>query len=329
MRKTINWGIIGAGKIARKFATDIKVVPNATLHAVASRSLEKAQAFRTEFGASHAFGSYEALLNCPDLDAVYVATPHVFHHEQTLMCLHAGVPVLCEKPFAMNQRQVEEMIAVAQSKKVFLMEAMWTRLLPTMQKVQEIITSGKIGTVFSVQADFGFKAPYDIQKRLYNKALGGGALLDIGIYPVFLALFVLGYPKQIKASAHIGATGVDEEIGMLFTYEQDKMANLHSTIRTYTPIEAFIYGEKGTIKLHTRWFTATSMSLKLHDQEHEELIEFDYKSGGFEYEIEEASNCILAGKIQSSILSHDFSLQLIRLLDAIRQEIGLVYNGLE
>ncbi|MEM8523701.1 MAG: Gfo/Idh/MocA family oxidoreductase [Bacteroidota bacterium] len=327
MKQTINWGIIGLGKIAKKFAKDIQAAKNAQLHAVASRSLDKAKEFATEYHANHAFGSYEDLLTCSDLDAVYIATPHPYHHEHTLLCLEAGLPVLCEKPFAINERQVQEMIYRAKEKKVFLMEALWTHFLPTMAKVKELISDDVIGEVLSVRADFGFKAPFLPEKRLFNRELGGGALLDIGIYPVFLALFLLGYPDEIVAMAKIGETQVDEEIGMSFKYKSGQMAHLHSTLLARTTTEAFIYGTKGTIHLLERWFTPTDVIVKSYGQKEVDFqkINFDFAGTGFEYEIEEASRCILEGKLQHEKMSWEFSLQLIRLLDEIRERIGLRY----
>lgn len=327
MKQHINWGIIGLGKIAKKFAHDIKATKNAKLYGVASRSLEKAEEFAKEYDADRAFGNYEELLNCSDVDAVYIATPHPYHHKHTLLCLEAGMPVLCEKPFAINERQVQEMIAKAKEKKVFLMEALWTHFLPTMAKLKELTADDVIGEVLSVRADFGFKAPYLPEKRLFNRELGGGALLDIGIYPVFLALFVLGYPDEMVALAKIGETRVDEEIGMSFRYKSGQMAHLHSTLLARTSTEAFIYGTKGVIHLPERWFTTVGMSVRLYGQKEEEFqtISFDYASTGFEYEIEEASRCILEGKLEHEKMTWDFSLQLIRLLDAIREKIGLKY----
>lgn len=325
MKKHINWGIIGLGKIANKFARDIKHASNAKLFAVASRSQEKADAFAKEHGAVHAFGSYEDLLNCPNLDAVYIASPHVLHCEHTLMCLEANLHVLCEKPFAMNGQEVKKMVEKAREKDVFLMEALWTRFLPTMSQTQKLIADGEIGEVFSIRADFGFKAPFLPEQRLYNKELGGGALLDIGIYPVFLALFLFGYPDEMKAMARIGETGVDEEIAIIFKYKDGRMADLHSTILTRTNTEAYIYGSEGTIFLRERWFNPTDLEVTREGEEKTETITFDYKGGGFEYEIEAASQAILEGKKEHPKMPLSFSLELMKLLDDIRAEIGLVY----
>ncbi|MEM1326925.1 MAG: Gfo/Idh/MocA family oxidoreductase [Bacteroidota bacterium] len=330
MKNTINWGIIGAGKIANKFATDIKVTKNAKLRAVASRSLPKAQDFAHQHDATHAFGSYKDLLDCPDLDAVYVASPHTFHAEHSILCMNAGLHVLCEKPLAVNTRQVEDMIETAKKNKVFLMEALWTRFLPTMSRTQELIDNQQIGEVYSVRADFGFRAPYDVEKRIFNRSLGGGALLDIGIYPVFLAYFLFGYPDDIKVSARIGETGIDEEIAMIFKYKDGRIADLHSTVLAYTDTEAFIYGSEGTIKLNERWFNPTSIVLSKYDADnskvmHDELIDFDYRSGGFEYEIEAASEAILLGKQEEPRWTWQDSLNMMKIMDAIRSDVGVVY----
>ncbi|MCB0572122.1 MAG: Gfo/Idh/MocA family oxidoreductase [Phaeodactylibacter sp.] len=324
MTKTFNWGIIGPGRIAHKFAQDIGHTEHARLHAVASRSEDRARSFAGQYGASYAFGSYEEILGCPDLDAVYIASPHTGHYEHTLMCLRAGLPVLCEKPFALNANQVREMIATAREHDTFLMEALWTRFLPTTLKALELIGNGAIGQVLAVKADFGFRAPFDPQGRLYNPQLGGGSLLDIGIYPVFLALLVLGYPDTIKALAHIGTTGVDEECGMLFRYSDGRMAHLHSTIRARTKTEAFIYGEEGAIHLHTRWHEPTSMSLVSNEGRPLDF-HFDWKTNGYSYEAQEVMRCLSSGLKESPAMPLRFSLSLIALLDAIRAEIGLVY----
>jgi predicted dehydrogenase len=326
MAKTYNWGILGPGKIAHKFAQDIARIKYARVHAVASRSEERARQFAAEYGASHHYGSYEGLLECPDLDIVYIASPHTGHHEHSLLCLQAGIPVLCEKPFALNARQVREMIAAAREHNVFLMEALWTRFLPTTLKALELIREGAIGQPLSVKADFGFKAPFDPEGRLFNPALGGGALLDIGIYPVFLALLILGKPDSIKALAHLGETGVDEECGIIFQYAGGRMAHLHATLRARTKTEAFIYGEEGTIHLHTRWHEPTSMSLVSHDGRPQHF-NFDSTTHGYSYEAEEAMRCLAQGLTESPLLPHRFSLDLIELLDAVRREIGLVYPG--
>ncbi|MCB9266170.1 MAG: Gfo/Idh/MocA family oxidoreductase [Lewinellaceae bacterium] len=324
MARTYNWGIIGPGRIAHKFAQDLDKLPNARLHAVASRSEERAKAFALQYGAPHAYGAYEEITLCPDLDVVYIATPHPGHHDNTIMCLKAGIPVLCEKPFAMNSRQVQEMVDAAHSGDTFLMEAIWTRFTPSTTKALELIGHGMIGDVLSVKADFGFRAPFDPRGRLFDKALGGGSLLDIGIYPVFLALLVMGKPADIQALAHIGPTGVDEELGVLFKYNNGQMAHLHSSIRSYTKTEAFIYGERGTIHLHTRWHEPTTLSLILEDRRPRDY-RFDYHTNGYSYEAEEVMHCLDHGLKESPLLPLSFSKGLMEVLDAIREKVGLIY----
>ncbi len=322
--KTTNWGIIGLGKIAHKFAADLQLVPNAKLHAVASQSLDRAQVFAAQHNATYAHGTYDEIVNCPDLDVVYIATPHVLHCENTLLCLRHKIPVLCEKPFAMNLRQVQKMILTAQQHQTFLMEAIWTRFMPTIEKTLTLIEHGVIGEVLSIKADFGFNAPFDPQRRIFNQQLGGGALLDIGIYPAFLALLIMGKPSRIKAFAKMSTSSVDEEIGAVLQYEDGRLAHLHATIVSKTKTEAFIYGEKGTIHLHTRWHEQTSMSLLLNG-ERPQHFHFEYKGKGYHYEAAHVMDCLRSSKTESDLLPLQFSNDLTTLLDAIRKEAGIVY----
>jgi predicted dehydrogenase len=319
------WGIIGPGRIAHKFAQDLTQIADAKLTAVASRDLERAQAFAQEYGATFTYGSYEEIVNCPELDVVYIASPHIGHFEHTLLCLNAGIAVLCEKPFAMNTTQVNKMIHVAREKNVFLMEALWTRFLPTTLKTLEIIASGAIGKLLGVKADFGFKAPYDVTKRTFNKALGGGALLDIGIYPLFLSYLILGKPAKITAQAIFGETKVDESIGMILTYDEGTFAFLDATFMAETTCEAFVYGEKGRIRIHPRWHESKALTVEYEDKT-TETFTFDRPTWGYQYEIEEVNACLAEGKLESAIWSLSDSINLISLLDAVRNEIGLVYK---
>ncbi|MBK8703799.1 MAG: Gfo/Idh/MocA family oxidoreductase [Saprospiraceae bacterium] len=319
--RVYNWGIIGMGRIAHKFAQDLQLLPNARLWAVASQDTARAAAFARQYKSPHHYGSYEGLLSCPELDVVYIATPHVTHCDNTLMCLEAGIPVLCEKPLAMNAAEAESMVQTAQQRQVFLMEAMWTRFLPATLQMLKWIEEGRIGEVISVKADFGFRAPVDLQGRIYNKALGGGALLDIGIYPAFLSLLLLGPPTTIKALAHIGPTGVDLEVGAVMSFPDNRMAHLHTTVLANTKTEAFVYGSEGTVHLHTRWHHASSLSL-LKEGERPEEVHFDEKGFGYHHEATEVMRCLDEGLKESPLLPLSFSRQLMQLLDDIQAAAG-------
>jgi predicted dehydrogenase len=330
MRKTFNWGIIGMGRIARKFASDLAFIPNARLHAVASTSHERAENFGKEFGAQHFYGTYEGILNCPDLDAVYIATPHVSHFENTIMCLERKIPVMCEKPMAMNYGEVRQMTNAARRNRTFLMEAIWTRFIPAVDHALQLVEDGAIGEVHTVQSDFGFHAPFDPQWRLFKKSLGGGSLLDIGIYPVLLSQLVLGKPNQedIMATATFTTTDVDESCAMIFTFPYKKMSMSHCTVAADTSIEACIHGSKGSIKLHNRWHHAHKLTISdynFHPTE-KRVIEMPYEGFGYHFETAHVMECILAGKIESHKIPHSFSEDLAATLDAVREKIGLEYE---
>ena len=321
----IKWGILAPGHIARGFAAGLKVAEGAELYAVGSRSYEKAAAFAHEFGFQKIYGSYHELIDDPDVDVIYIATPHHLHFENTLMCLQKGKPVLCEKPFTINSKQLEILVKTAREKKIFLMEALWTRFLPGIEKTIELIRTGQIGQIKILNADFGFKADYKPESRLFSPFLGGGSLLDIGIYPVFLSLLLLGYPKEIRAVATKAPTGVDESVSISFSYENGALASLHCTFATFTTTDANIYGDKGKIQLKQQWFRPTGIIVSRHNEKMEELS-FPPKANGYEYEAEEVIRCLSAGLKESPILGLDFSLQLMKLLDAIREKCNLVYQ---
>ena len=325
MSKTYNWGIIGLGKIANKFVKDLKLVEGANLYAVASRSLEKAKSFSKLYQADKYYGSYKELAEDPNVDVIYIATPHAFHHENTLMCLEAGKAVLCEKAFGMNKREVESMINKSREKGIFLMEALWTRFIPATNKVLELLNSGLIGELQSVRADFGFKAEYDPQQRVFNKQLGGGSLLDIGIYPIFLSLLTMGVPEKIHAMAIMSPTGVDNTCMMLFDYNNGKTAALDSSLMVSTPVEGWLHGDKGSLKLHHRFHHTKKIS-HYKDQKLINTYEVDFIGNGYYHEIVEVMICLKAGAIESKKLPLSFSLDLITTLDRVRESIGLTYN---
>ena len=324
--KTYNWGILGTGWIAKKMTDALPFVPNAKLYAVASRNKATADAYAKEHNIGKAYGSYEELVNDPAIDVVYVATPHNLHYENTILALEHGKNVLCEKPFAVNGREVRGMIAKAREKNLFLMEALWSRFLPNVIKAKEIIDSGQIGKVNLLAADFGLGLPFDPNHRLFNKQLIGGSLLDLGIYPLFLALYLLGKPKSMKAIAGMGITNVDYNCSFTLGYENDCMATMYSSCIAQTDVVATIYGEKGKIVFDKWWFTP--VPIHLFDADGKEIpVKLDFIGNGYNYEAVEVVKCLENVKKQSDLMSWDDSLQLIDMLDAIRKEIGLTYPG--
>lgn len=325
MAKTFNWGIIGPGKIARKFASDLLLAEKANLYAVGSRDLQKAREFATEYDANKFYGSYQELANDPTVDIVYVATPHVFHFENTMMCLKAGKSVLCEKPFAMNTAQVRRMTEEAQKRKLFLMEAIWTRFIPGTEEFIKLLDQKIIGEISSIHADFGFRAP-TTSARLFERSLGGGALLDVGIYPAYLALLTLGAPANIQATARMTQNQVDSFCAMLFEYDSGSQAVLACSVESQTPTEAYIHGEKGTIKLHSRFHHPTRITLSLDNGE-DQILDIPYAGFGYYHEIVAINENLQNGEIENKKMSHQMSIQLIATLDSIRQKIGLTYEA--
>lgn len=323
MSKTYNWAILGCGKIARKFSSDLKLLPNANLYAAASRDMERAQAFATEFGFKKAYGSYEEMVSDPEIDAVYIATPHSFHHEHAMLCLNHKKAVLCEKAFAINKKEAEEMVACAKANNTFLMEAFWTMFQPSFRKAMEIISSGELGKLNMVRSDFAFKGPYDPQKRLYNIALGGGSLLDIGIYPVFAAITALGKPQAIKSMAEFSPTGTEESIGMLFKYPGGEMASLFSSFASYSPIQTEYCCEQGYLVLNTRWHAPTSITINRAGEEARNLPSVHKEGAGYQYEAEHVMKCLDEGRIESDTMTWQLTLDIMETLDRIRKDAGI------
>lgn len=321
--KKIKWGIIGLGAIAHKFATDLLTIHDAELYAVASRNQEKAHAFAEKFVAKKAYGSYEALANDPNLDAVYIATPHALHKENAIMCLKNGIAVLCEKPFAMNAEEVEAMIACAKQHNTLLMEALWTNFLPHYQFVLKQLNNKTYGNILKMESDFGFQRDYDTSARLFNKAMGGGSLLDIGIYPIFASLSTLGLPKNIDAAATFFENGTDATCNMTFTYENNVKAYLKSSLVEVLPTQAIFYCEKAIIKINTMFHMPTTVSIIVDGKE--DIKDFGYQTIGYHYEAIHFNQLFRDGKTESDIMTFEFSRNLIKTLDAVRALIKLDY----
>jgi predicted dehydrogenase len=321
--RKIRWGIIGLGKIANKFATDLITINDTELYAVASRTIEKSKTFAVKYNAKKAYGSYEALVNDTQVDAVYIATPHSFHKENTILCLQHGIAVLCEKPLAMNTEEVMTMIAKSKENNVLLMEALWTYFLPHYQYVLDILNKREYGDILKLEADFGFIPEFDVTSRVFNKKLGGGSLLDIGIYPIFAALSTLGNPNSINADATFYDNGVDSSCAMVFNYNNGVKAFLKSTFLDNTPTQATIYCEKGTIKMNNRFHHPSSVTVLVDGNEN--TINFENKSIGYAYEIMHFNQLLRDGKTESDIMTFDFSTKLMQTLDEVREIIGLKY----
>ncbi|MHC4983460.1 MAG: Gfo/Idh/MocA family protein [Planctomycetota bacterium] len=323
MKSTTRWGIIGTGGIARKFANAAPGVEGAELVAIGSRTREKAEAFGDEFKVAHRYGSYEALASDDRLDAVYIATPHPMHHPNSLLCLRAGKAVLCEKPFTVNASQAAEVIDAARENKLFCMEAMWTRFLPTLVKTRQILAAGTIGEVRMVLADFAFRAAWNPERRLLNPELAGGGLLDVGVYCVSLASMVLGSPSRVAGLAHIGETGVDEHSAVVLGYDEGQLAVLVSGVRTSTLHEAVIIGTAGRLRLESPWWHGTKLTVATGEKE--DTLELPFKGNGFDHEIEEVGRCLAAGKLESEIMPLDETLSIMKTMDTIRAQWHLRY----
>ena len=322
--KNIRWGIIGLGKIANKFATDLASIETAELVAVASRNIQNANNFAEKHNAKKAYSSYEELAKDTNVDAVYIATPHSFHKKHAILCLRNKKAVLCEKPFAMNLSEVTEMIEVAKENNVLLMEALWSFFLPHFTYVLDIVKSEKFGKLKSLEADFGFHTPYNTDSRLFKKELGGGSLLDIGIYPIFAALATLGEPDAIDASATFFENGADASCDMVFQYKNAK-ATLKSTLLEETPSVAILKFDKAIVKLNSQFHQSSSITVIQNNTE--EIINFDFKTIGYNYETEHFNNLLRAGEKESNIMTFEFSKNLINTLDKVREIIGLTYNN--
>ncbi len=322
--KTINWGIIGLGKIANSFAKDLLTVEGCKLYAVASRSIEKAEEFSKTYNAIAHYGSYEELAKDPNVDVIYIATPHVKHYQDTIMCLNHQKAVLCEKPFAMNAKQVEEMISTAKANNCFLMEALWTRMMPHFIFVLEELKSGKYGSIKSLKADFCFEAPFNPKGRLFDKTLGGGALLDVGIYPVFCALAILGKPDEIVAQTKIGETGIDNETSINLKYKGDVIADLNCSIVYKTGSTATIICENGSITLESRFHETDRVTTELDGVKTSH--DFKYKAKGYNFEIAHVAQLLREDLTESPLMTFEFSQLIIETLDTIREKIALRYD---
>jgi predicted dehydrogenase len=320
----IRWGILGRGGIANSFAVGLQALDDAQLLAVGSRSAAAAEAFGEQYGVPHRYGSYAELVQDPEVDVVYVATPHPFHLEHSLLAMRAGKAVLCEKPLTINAREAAELIGYAREHRLFLMMAMWTRFLPAIARLRQLLAEGALGQVRLLHADFSFRAEFDPHHRLFDPALGGGALLDAGIYPLSMASMILGRPDSIVSQAHLGATGVDEQAAVILRYAGGSLAVLTTATRTAGPQVVVVRGTEGYVTLPPEWLKATDLVITRPGRE-DERLHLPLAGNGYNYEAAEVARCLRAGLIESDLMPHAETLALMETLDAIRAQWGLKY----
>jgi predicted dehydrogenase len=325
----VRWGILATGGIAAAFTADLLDLPDAEVVAVASRTDASAKAFAERFGIPRAYGSWGALAEDAEVDVVYVATPHSAHREAAGLCLEAGRNVLCEKAFTLNAREAEELVGLARERGLFLMEAMWMYCNPLIRRLKALVDDGAIGEVRTVQADFGLSGPFPASHRLRDPAQGGGALLDLGVYPVSFAQLLLGEPSDITARAVLSDEGVDLQTGMLLSWESGAHALVHCSIIGGTPVMASVTGSQGRIDIPYGFFHPDRFVLHRDGRDPEEFTA-DPAAGtaaSLKHEAVEVMRCLRAGETESPLVPLDGSLAVMRTLDAVRDRIGVRYPG--
>ena len=323
MNRKIRWGIIGTGNIAQKFAAGLSVLSDSELIAVGSRAKGTADHFGDRFHVAKRYGTYEDLTQDPEIDVIYISTPHNLHKENTLMCLRAGKSVLCEKPFAINAKEATEMILYARERRLFLMEAMWTRFFPLMEKVREMLAAGIIGEVRMLMADFGYRST-NLKEWVFDPSFGGGGLLDVGIYPLSLAHSIFGTPDRITSMAHLGETGIDEQSAAILGYKGGRMALIASATRTETPHVAYLLGTEGRIYIHPPWWRPQTLTLSINGKA-DEVMQIPFDGNGYNYQAAEVARCLREGRIESDTMPLDETLSIMKTMDVIRAQWNLKY----
>lgn len=322
--KTFNWGILGTGNIARKFARSLHLLDNARLHSVGSREADRAEKFAPEFGFTKHFGSYEEFLADPDLDIVYISSPHSHHLEHTLLALKHGKHVLCEKPMSINAAEVEIMVTEARARGLFLMEALWPPFQPSYLKAQEILYSGKLGKIIHMRGKFAFMSDYDENRRTYNLELGGGSLLDVGIYPIMDIIRYMGLPESVEASAVLAPTGADGSASAIFRFSDGRLAEAYSSFVSMAGVSTEFNCEKGNLILSRGRDRSQHLLIEYEGCETEEML-FTPPAQGYQYEAVEVMHCIEQGLKESTVVPLQFSVDLARTLDAVRERSGIIY----
>ncbi|MDT4992080.1 MAG: hypothetical protein QOH97_1972 [Actinoplanes sp.] len=323
MTDTVRWGVLGTGGIAATFAGDLPRVDGAQLAAVGSRSVASAERFAREHGFARAHGSWAGLAADPEVDVVYVATPHAFHLGAALACLVGGKAVLCEKPITLDLAGAAHLVQEARARGLFLMEAMWMRCNPAIRKLVELLADGAIGEVTSVHADLGLRGPFGPEHRLRDPALGGGALLDLGVYPVNLAHLVLGPPATVTSWAHLTPEGVDDNTAVVLGYGSGAVAALTCGLVGASRNAATITGTRGRIDLPEGFYAPQGFTL--HSGDVAEVFESPFEGRGYQFEAAEVQRCLRAGELESPLMPHDTTLEIMNLLDTVRDQIGVAY----
>jgi predicted dehydrogenase len=324
--QAIRWGVLGPGSIARKFAADLRLAEGAKLVAVGSRDRDRAAGFAAEFGAPHAHASYQALVADPRVDAVYIGTPHAFHAEHALLCLRHGKHVLCEKSLALDAGQAGRMVRAAAEHDLLLMEAMWTRFLPAIVQLREILAAGVIGEPRLFLADFGFRTVFDPASRLFDPAQGGGTLLDLGVYPISFASMLFGEPTAVGGLASLGQTGVDEEATITLRHAGGALASAVISFRVDTPREAVVMGTAGRVRLHQPWWGAARLTVERGDGT-AETLDLPVRGHGYVHEAEAFMALLREGRRDSPVMPLQESLAIMRTMDTLRAAWGVAYAG--
>lgn len=324
MSDTIGWGILGAGRIANLFAQGLGSVPDARLVAVGSRTPERLEDFGRTFPGTRLHGDYPALVEDPAVDVVYVATTNQLHRELSLLALRAHKPVLCEKPFTIDASEAREVIALARREGVFCMEAMWTRFLPLMRALPGLLASAGLGELRMLRADFGERNAYAADHRLFDPALGGGALLDLGIYPLSLAFYLLGKPRAVASAASLAPTGVDAQSAAVLEYGNGRLALLACSIVAKLPTDALIVAEAGQVHVHAPLYRPSEYSITYFDRDgagprpDPTRVSMAFEGNGYNYEAAEVMRCLRAGERESAVMPLDETLAIMETMDAIR-----------
>ena len=322
--KVLNWGILATGNIAHQFCSDLQITPNNKVVAVCSRTLSNAQTFANEFNIQQAYDDYQVMLADPEVDVIYIATPHPFHYQNTLDALRAGKHVVCEKPIGMSYEQVQHCVLEAQKNNCFLLEALWMYFFPAVQQAKTWIEQGKVGAVNYLTANFDFCPPQDPNHRLYNLELGGGALMDIGLYPLFFSTLMLGQGQFQHGFALKHQTGADTVNQISCTHQDGSISNLSASFLVNKSNEAFVFGELGYIKLENQFFCSKQVTLHLYNGQTSTLT-FEHNGNGYGYEIEAVNSAISAGNIECDEYSHEKMLSNHSLLTDVMAELQVKY----